>query len=102
MRAKLACSLMKSLVAPTLAPSIAPPPPPGYVANLAAAEAAVEAAMDARDKKIQLTKYGGNGYGHILRNIVPIMRRKGMTEEQIHTILVENPARMLTFTASAP
>ena len=53
-------------------------------------------------KNIQLTKYGGNGYGHILRNIVPIMRRKGMTEEQVHTILVENPARMLTFTASAP
>ncbi len=48
-------------------------------------------------KKIQLTKYGGNGYGHILRNVVPVMRRKGMTEDQIHTILVDNPARILTF-----
>jgi len=49
-------------------------------------------------KKIQLTKYGGYGYGHILRNVVPIMRRKGISEDQISTILVENPARLLTFT----
>jgi predicted metal-dependent phosphotriesterase family hydrolase len=28
---------------------------------------------------------------------VPVMRVKGMTEEQINTILVENPKRLLTF-----
>ena len=44
-----------------------------------------------------LTTYGGYGYGHIMRNIVPAMRVKGMTEEQINTILVENPKRLLTF-----
>jgi phosphotriesterase-related protein len=41
--------------------------------------------------------YGGYGYAHIIREIVPWMKMKGMTDEQIHTILVENPKRMLTF-----
>tara|TARA_B110000438_G_C15813832_1_gene650968 strand:+ start:2369 stop:3592 length:1224 start_codon:yes stop_codon:yes gene_type:complete len=41
--------------------------------------------------------YGGHGTSHILRNIVPAMRAKGITEEQIHKILVENPKRILTF-----
>lgn len=42
-------------------------------------------------------KYGGFGYDHILRNTVPVMRDKGLTEEQIKTILVENPKLVLTF-----
>lgn len=45
--------------------------------------------------KIKLTRYGGYGYGHILRNIVPHMRERGISEEQVHSILVENPKRML-------
>jgi predicted metal-dependent phosphotriesterase family hydrolase len=28
---------------------------------------------------------------------VPLMREKGMTEEQINTIMVENPKRLLQF-----
>lgn len=48
--------------------------------------------------KHRLWSYGGPGYAHILKNVVPlVMREKGMTEEQIHTILVENPKRLLTF-----
>lgn len=47
--------------------------------------------------KILLARYGGSGYAHLLHNIVPIMRQKGMTEEQIHTIMVENPKRAFTF-----
>jgi phosphotriesterase-related protein len=43
--------------------------------------------------KIRLARYGGTGYAHLLENIVPIMRQKGMSEEQIHTIMVENPKR---------
>jgi len=46
--------------------------------------------------KVCLRAYGGGGYSHILKIIVPKMRRKGMTEEQINTILVENPRRILT------
>jgi phosphotriesterase-related protein len=47
--------------------------------------------------KHQRKKYGGWGYDHILRNAVPVMRAKGITEEQIYTLLVENPKRVYTF-----
>ncbi len=42
-------------------------------------------------------EFGGHGYGHIYRNIVPMMGRRGITEEQIDRILVQNPARLLSF-----
>ena len=42
-------------------------------------------------------EFGGHGYGHIYRNIVPMMRRRDFTEEQIDAILVHNPARLLAF-----
>jgi phosphotriesterase-related protein len=48
--------------------------------------------------KHQLTTWGGFGYAHILRNIVPVMRSKGLSREQINTLLVENPKRLLTVT----
>ncbi|MFC1950540.1 phosphotriesterase [Chloroflexota bacterium] len=44
-----------------------------------------------------LTTYGGFGYAHILRDVVPVMRMKGMSDEQIHTLLVDNPKRFLSF-----
>ncbi len=40
-------------------------------------------------------KYGGWGYDHVLTNIVPMMEDAGITHEQIHTLLVENPANWL-------
>lgn len=45
----------------------------------------------------RLVRYGGHGYGHILENIVPRMKGYGITEEQVHTIVFENPGRVLTF-----
>ena len=42
--------------------------------------------------KHRLVKYGGHGYGHILQNIVPVMRRKGFSEDEIRAITVDNPA----------
>ena len=45
--------------------------------------------------KHRLVKYGGHGYGHILENIVPKMRRKGFSEDAIRAIIVGNPARIL-------
>jgi phosphotriesterase-related protein len=47
--------------------------------------------------KNQTARYGGKGYAHILRNILPRMRKRGFTERHIHKLLVENPARVLTF-----
>ena len=40
---------------------------------------------------------GGKGFGHILENTVPRLRKLGFTEDQIHTILVDNPARAFAF-----
>lgn len=40
-------------------------------------------------------KYGGWGYDHVLTNIVPMMEDEGITDEQIKTLLVENPADWL-------
>jgi phosphotriesterase-related protein len=50
--------------------------------------------------KARLVAYGGPGYAHIPDNVIPWMRAKGMSEEVIHTITVENPKRMLTFVSS--
>ena len=41
--------------------------------------------------------YGGAGYAHILRDVVPWMRLGGISDEQIHTMIVENPKRVLPF-----
>ena len=45
--------------------------------------------------KHRLVRYGGHGYGHILENIVPRMRRKGFSEDVIRAITVDNPATVL-------
>ncbi len=41
--------------------------------------------------------YGGGGYAHLLHEIVPWMRLVGISNEQIHTMMVENPKRFLPF-----
>jgi phosphotriesterase-related protein len=48
------------------------------------------------DSKLRLRVYGGEGYQHILENVVPVMRRKGLNEAQVSQILIENPRRALT------
>lgn len=47
--------------------------------------------------KIRLTRYGGTGLVHIPRRIVPRLRQRGASESDIRTLIVENPARALTF-----
>ncbi len=42
-----------------------------------------------------LHTYGGWGYDHVLTNIVPMMEDEGITQEQINTLLIENPADWL-------
>ena len=48
------------------------------------------------DTPSRLSKYGGEGYHHILRNVVPIMRRKGFGDAELDRILRANPQRALT------
>lgn len=51
--------------------------------------------------KIMLTAYGGTGFGHLLRHFVPRLRRVGLTEAQIRTMLVDNPRRLFTDAAAS-
>lgn len=48
------------------------------------------------DTRARLTKYGGEGYQHIIENVTPIMRRRGLTDDDINTMLKDNPQRALT------
>ena len=49
--------------------------------------------------KIELKKYGGNGYTFIQDAVLPALRELGVTDQQITTILKENPMRVLAFAA---
>ena len=44
-------------------------------------------------QKHRLCAYGGHGYEHIPRQIVPRMRARGFTNGQVDAILVDNPRR---------
>ena len=45
--------------------------------------------------KVRLRRWGGEGYAHILQRVLPLMRRRGLSEEAIHAITHTNPARLL-------
>lgn len=41
--------------------------------------------------------HGGHGYGHMFRNVVPLMRRREFDDAEIDRIFLETPERLLTF-----
>ena len=47
--------------------------------------------------KSETTRYGSKGYAHILESIIPRMRARGMPQQQIDAMLIDNPARALKF-----
>ncbi len=47
--------------------------------------------------KMQLKAYGGTGYSFVLEIFLPEMRSRGVSEEHIKMMMIENPARVLTF-----
>jgi phosphotriesterase-related protein len=47
--------------------------------------------------KVQLRHFGGGGYAHILRTIVPKLREGGLSEGEVRQLLVVNPAEVLAF-----
>ncbi len=47
--------------------------------------------------RTRLSMFGGHGYGHIFRNVVPMMQRRGFSDEDIDQIIIHNPRRLLTF-----
>lgn len=47
--------------------------------------------------KTETVAYGGHGCCHILRNIVPQLTARGISKEEIDTILIDNPKNILKF-----
>ncbi|TKG70547.1 phosphotriesterase family protein [Prauserella endophytica] len=45
--------------------------------------------------KMSHEKYGGFGYGHLLKNIVPELRSEGVSQAELDQLLVDNPRKML-------
>jgi phosphotriesterase-related protein len=52
--------------------------------------------------KSMLSHYGGWGYGHILRHVVPMLRAEGADERAIQTLLQDNPRRLLASARGRP
>jgi phosphotriesterase-related protein len=44
----------------------------------------------------RLLSFGGHGYGHILRNVLPFMREKGFSDAELTLLMEETPRRLLT------
>ncbi len=44
----------------------------------------------------QLTRYGGNGYTYLADSFLPSLRAAGVSDDEIRTITVDNPRRLLT------
>jgi phosphotriesterase-related protein len=49
--------------------------------------------------KMMLVRYGGNGYAYINEHFLPRLRRHGVSNDAITTMLMHNPARALRGTA---
>jgi phosphotriesterase-related protein len=47
--------------------------------------------------KTSLVRYGGYGYHHLLVNVVPRLRAKGVDDAGLTRLLVDNPARAFAF-----
>ncbi|MEP6533708.1 MAG: hypothetical protein ABJF23_00200 [Bryobacteraceae bacterium] len=45
--------------------------------------------------KSHLHAFGGKGYDHVPRKFLPLLRQAGVSDSEIHTMTVENPARAL-------
>ena len=44
-----------------------------------------------------LTRWGGFGYHHLLRNVIPRLRAKGADDKIIQTLLIDNPRRAFAY-----
>jgi phosphotriesterase-related protein len=42
-----------------------------------------------------LRRYGGGGFDYLATDFIPQLQAKGISDEAIHTITVENPKRVL-------
>ena len=47
--------------------------------------------------KHRLHAYGGLGYDHLITNVVPRLRQRGLTQNDIDTLIIDNPKRIYAF-----
>jgi|JI10StandDraft_1071094.scaffolds.fasta_scaffold91083_3 phosphotriesterase-related protein len=52
--------------------------------------------------RTRLHRYGGWGYDHLAKHIVPLLARAGVEESDIEVLLVGNPRRLLSIVEPAP
>ena len=45
-----------------------------------------------------LTRYGGFGYGYILKHFVPRLKRHGLDQTVIDTMMIDNPRSVFSTT----
>jgi phosphotriesterase-related protein len=45
----------------------------------------------------QLALYGGVGYGNVMTNFLPLIRARGVSEEHIRLMTIDNPARAMAY-----
>ena len=48
-----------------------------------------------------LTAFGGHGFTYLHDHVLPRLRERGVTDDLVRTLTVDNPARVLSFTGSA-
>ncbi len=46
--------------------------------------------------RTRLRRFGGHGYGHLLEHALPLMLRRGLTDDDVAQMLVHTPRRLLT------
>lgn len=51
--------------------------------------------------KTRLVRYGGHGYSHILRTVLPMMRTRGIGDDEVRQLLYDNPQRALAFSGAS-
>ena len=47
--------------------------------------------------KHRLQAYGGLGYDHLITNVVPRLRARGLSQQQVDNLIIDNPARIYAF-----
>lgn len=52
--------------------------------------------------KIQLQTYGGYGYAHLLRNIIPRLRLLEVADDALEQMTMRNPGLLLSLQSSGP
>ena len=48
-------------------------------------------------KRGALREYGGSGYDHVITGFLPMLRQRGLSEEDIDALTIDNPRRLFTF-----